>query len=106
MERCPKGKRISKKVPEKNMKLPSQRCDPQTKKELSLPWIEMVIENVRGFPGDPVVKTRSYHCRGGAGSDPDEGTKIPHASQPKKQNINQKQRRNRFSKDFLKWSTS
>ena len=64
MERCPKGERISKKVPEKNMKLPSQRCDPQTKKEFNLPWTEMVIENVRDFPGGPVVKTRSYHSEG------------------------------------------
>ena len=79
---------------------------PQTKKELNFPWTEMVIENVRDFPGGPVVKTPSYHCRGGAGSVSDEGTKIPHTSQAKKQNINQKQCRNRFSKDFFKWSTS
>ena len=39
---------------------------------------------------------------GGAGSIPGRGTKISHASQPKNQNIKQKQYCNKFNKDFLK----
>ena len=37
---------------------------------------------------------------GGVGSIPGRGTKIPHASGPKKQNMKQKQYCNKFSKDF------
>ena len=37
---------------------------------------------------------------GGTGSIPVQGTKIPHASQPKNQNIKKKQYCNKFSKDF------
>ena len=37
---------------------------------------------------------------GGMGSIPGQGAKIPHASQPKKQNIKQKQHYNKFNKDF------
>ena len=40
-----------------------------------------------GFPGGPVVKTSSK--AGGAGSIPGQGTKIPPALRPKKQNIKQ-----------------
>lgn len=36
---------------------------------------------------------------GGAGSIPRQGAKIPHASEPKNQNINQKQHCNEFHKD-------
>ena len=43
----------------------------------------------RDFPSNPVVKTLPSNV-GGVGSIPDQGTKIPHASQPKKQNITQK----------------
>ena len=39
---------------------------------------------------------------GGAGSIPGRGAKIPHASQPKNQNIKQKQYCNKFNKDFKK----
>ena len=39
------------------------------------------------FPGGPEVKT-SPSISGGVGSIPGQGTKIPHASQPKNQNIN------------------
>ena len=34
------------------------------------------------------------------GSIPEWGAKIPHASQPKNQNIKQKQYHNKFNKDF------
>ena len=57
------------------------------------------------FPGDPVVKTLPSNAAG-AGSIPDQGAKIPHASQPKqnktkqKNPTKQKQYGNKFSKDF------
>ena len=44
----------------------------------------------RDFPGGPVVNTQPSNARG-AGSIPGQGAKIPHASQPKNQNIKQKQ---------------
>ena len=43
----------------------------------------------RDFPGGPVVKTSPSNA-GGAGSIPGQGAKIPHASWPKNQNIEQK----------------
>ena len=46
-----------------------------------------------------MVKTLPFSV-GGVGSIPGLGTKIPHASQPKKQNITQKQYCNKFNKDF------
>ena len=42
-----------------------------------------------GFPGGPVVKTSPSNA-GGVGLTPGWGTKIPHASWPKNQNIKQK----------------
>ena len=42
--------------------------------------------------------------QGDAGSIPSEGTKIPHASRPKNQNIKQKQYCNKFNKGFKKRS--
>ena len=51
------------------------------------------------FPGGPVVKTSPSNAEG-MGSIPGQGAKIPHASQPKKQNIKQKQHYNKFNKDF------
>ena len=50
------------------------------------------------FPGGPVVKTSSSNV-GGVGSIPGWGAKIPHALQPKNQNIKQKQYCNKFNKD-------
>ena len=44
---------------------------------------------MRAFPGGPVVKTSPCNA-GGAGLIPGWEGKIPHASQPKKQNIPQK----------------
>ena len=50
------------------------------------------------FPGSPVVKTSPFNARD-VGS-PGQGDKIPHALQPKHQNIKQKQCSNKFNKDF------
>ena len=52
-----------------------------------------------------MVKTLPSYAEG-EGSMPGQGAKIPHASQPKTQNIKQKQYCNRFTKNFKKWSTS
>ena len=46
-----------------------------------------------------MVKT-SLSSAGDAGSIPGRGAKIPHASQPKKQDIKQEQCCNKFTKDF------
>ena len=46
-----------------------------------------------------MVKT-SLSSAGGVGSIPGLGTKIPHASWPKNQNIKQKQHCNKFNRDF------
>ena len=46
-----------------------------------------------------MVKTSPSNA-GGTGSTPGRGAKIPQASQPKNQNIKQKQYCNRFNKDF------
>ena len=43
---------------------------------------------------------------GGTGLIPVWGAKSSHASWPKNQNIKQKQYRNKFNEDFLKWSIS
>ena len=51
------------------------------------------------FPGGPVVKTLPSNA-GGEGSIPGRGAKIPRASQPKNQNLKQKQYCNKFNKDF------
>ena len=51
---------------------------------------------IRDFPGGPVVKT-SPSKAGGGGLIPDWGAKIPHASQPKYQNVKQKQYCNKFN---------
>ena len=48
----------------------------------------------------------SASIAGGAGSIPNQGAKISHASQSKNQNIKQKQYCNKFNKDFKQWSTS
>ena len=53
------------------------------------------------LPGGPVIKT-SPSDAGGVGLIPGQGVKIPHVSQPKKQNIKQKQYCNRFHEDFKK----
>ena len=37
-------------------------------------------DNIRDFPGSPVVRTRRFHCRG-PGSIPGQGTNIPQAKQ-------------------------
>ena len=53
----------------------------------------------RDFTGGPVVKTSPSNARG-VGLVPGWGAKIPHALQPKNQNIKQKQYCNKFNKDF------
>ena len=52
-------------------------------------WTEKP-EGCRNLPGGPVVKTSSSNA-GGTYSIPGQGTKIPHASRQKTQNIKQKQ---------------
>ena len=44
--------------------------------------------NIRVFPGCPVVKTLHFHCWGGAGSIPGQGTKILHGQKTKNNNNN------------------
>ena len=61
---------------------------------------ETVRTEVEDFPGWPVVKTSPSNAKG-MGSIPDRGSRIPHASQPKKQNIKQKQYcLKKFNKNF------
>ena len=61
---------------------------------------EMYNQDVNGdFPGSPLVKTPPSKV-GGEGLVPGLGNKIPHASQPKIQNIKQKQQCNKFNEDF------
>ena len=54
-----------------------------------------------GLPCGPVVKTLPSNA-GDAGLIPGWGAEMPHASQPKNQNIQQKQYCNKFNKDFLR----
>ena len=51
-----------------------------------------------GLPGSPVVKTSPSNSWD-VGWIPAHGAKIPHDSQPKNQNIKQKQYCNKFDKD-------
>ena len=53
------------------------------------------------LPGGTAIKTLSSNARD-VGLIPGWGARIPHASQPKKQNIKQKQNCNKFNKDFTK----
>ena len=53
------------------------------------------------YPGGPVVKILPSNA-GGTGSIPGWGTKIPHTSWPKNQNMKQKQYGNKFNKRLLK----
>ena len=53
----------------------------------------------RDFPGGPVVNTSPSNA-GDAGLIPGQEAKNPHASQPRNQNIKQKQYCNKFNKDF------
>ena len=59
--------------------------------------------HTRDFSGGPVVKTSPSNA-GGVGSIPGQGAKIPHALQPKNQNMKQKQYCNKFNKNFKKKS--
>ena len=51
------------------------------------------------FPGSPVVKTSPSNA-GSASLIPGQRTKIPYASQPKKQSVKEKDYCNKFNKDF------
>ena len=51
------------------------------------------------FPGGPMVRASPCNA-GGVGLTPGQGTKIPHASWPRNQDIKPKQCCNRFSKDL------
>ena len=53
------------------------------------------------LPGSLLAETSPSNA-GVAGLIPSWGARIPHASQPKKQNIKQKQNCNKFNKDFTK----
>ena len=53
------------------------------------------------FPGGPVARTSPSNAEG-VGSIPGQGTKTPHASQPKNQKRKQKQYCNKFNKSFKK----
>ena len=53
----------------------------------------------RDFPGSPVVRILPSNAEGES-SIPGQGAKILYASQPKNQNIKQKQYCNKFNKDF------
>ena len=63
--------------------------------------IELFKTQVRDFPGSLVVKTSPSNA-GGASLIPGQGTKIPHASWPKYQNVKQKRYCNKFSKNLKK----
>ena len=52
------------------------------------------------LPGGLVVKSLPFSAED-AGSIPGWRAKIPHASQPKKQNIKQMQQCNKFKRDFI-----
>ena len=58
----------------------------------------MTKTTLKDFPHDPVVKTLASTA-GDEGLILDWGVKIPHVSQPKNQNIKQKQYCNKFNKD-------
>ena len=62
-------------------------------------WAALLEEQSRDFPDYPVVKTL-LSSAGDTDSIPGWGTKIPHASQPKNQNTEQKQYCNKFNKEF------
>ena len=59
----------------------------------------LTLKQWRDFPGGPVVKTSSSNA-GAMCSIPGWGAKTPHTSQPKSQNLKQKQYCNKFNKDF------
>ena len=61
---------------------------------------ESFKSEIKGFPDSPVVKT-SPSKAGGVSLIPGQGIKIPNASQPKNQNIKQKQYCNKDFKNDL-----
>ena len=68
--------------------------------------VHFIIYKLNGdFPGCPVFKTLPSYA-GGVGSIPGWGQKIRLVSEPKNQNVKQKQYCKKFNKDFKKWYTS
>ena len=68
--------------------------------------MKIAIEEInRDFPGGPVVTTLPSSA-GCVISILGRKDNIPHALQPKKQNIKHKQYCNKFNKGLKKWSTS
>ena len=72
-------------------------------KTVTMP-IQRITKNLfkneyRDLPGGPVVKT-SPSSAGGVGLVPGQRAKIPHASQPKQQNMKQKKYCDKFSKNL------
>ena len=57
----------------------------------------MSTEGLGDFSNSPAVKTSPFNAEG-MGLIPGQGAKIPHTSQPKHQNIKQKQHCNKFNK--------
>ena len=83
------------------------KSDPQTqtmKHTLNIisTWIQVVKKKIKegDFPGSPVVEISLYNGegRGGVGSIPVWGPRIPHASWSGNQNTEQKQYCNKFNK--------
>ena len=68
---------------------------------LNLRFSHTFKAQARDFPGGPVGKM-SPSSAGGMGSIPGQGTKTPHTSWPKKQNIKQTHYCNKSSKYFFK----
>ena len=63
-------------------------------------WERWLLKNkIRSFPGGPVVKISPSNAEGGS-TIPCWGTKIPHTSQSKNQNIKLEQYYNKFNEDF------
>ena len=67
--------------------------------QVMMQWATLLEEQSRDFPDDPVVKTL-LSSAGDMDSIPGWETKIPHALQPKNQNIKQKQYCSKLNKDF------
>ena len=74
------------------------KCDPKI-------YLINILSILEDFPGGPVFGTLPSNA-GGASSIPDQGAKIPCASQPKNQNIKSKQYCSKFNKDSKKQFTS
>ena len=72
-------------------------------KDVIMLWRSLYRVEYRDFPGSPVVKTLHFHCRG-MDLIPDQGTKIPHDTWPrkKKSGVKMSESKNIKSEDFGK----